>query len=198
MPSKKTVVLCEGLHDQLLMERILIRREIRFSSISRESLQSSNIRNAQGIFIHNFIGSRRDLGGKYLLKDEMNASYCIDAFIELISAVPSYRLILLVDRIGPNGKDALEIIRNETQRKMRRDILIQHDEIWFSTKNPSNHNCILTPSSLEDLIREVTGSNIYNCRRERRDQIIDDFISFCELEGDNIHKQWLQSLVSIL
>jgi hypothetical protein len=192
---RKSVFLCEGWHEQLFLEILLKNKGKTICSERWDFLRESGVKKAEGVCIKDFLGSNKGYNGQFLLKDEDGKDRCMETFIELFSVFPLYHLYMILDS---QGTSVLEDFRIRINYKISKDILNKRDEFWFSTKNPSGHHVIFNPMSLEKLMQRIIGHSPDYKGKDQKIGYITDFLSICQVEGDDIHHRWYRSLLTAI
>lgn len=193
--GKKNIFLCEGWHEQLFLEVLLKFEGRTYCSERWCNLKESGVKNAEWICIKDFLGSKKDYSGQFLLKDEDGKTRCVETFIELISVFPQYRLLMILDS---QGSSVLDDLRFKIQSEIRKDILNKCDDFWYPTKNPSGHHVILIPMSLEKLMNQVIGHSPDYKDKDQKIKFFTDFLLACQSEGEETHQLWYRSLLAAI
>jgi hypothetical protein len=174
MPSKK-VVLCEGVHDLILISLLLEQKGICFDKVTHEELINTRERSPESNKIREFLKPTNKIC-KYLIKEEGGYSRCVDNFINLYEDKDGdqYAMFLILD----SGKPLIKL-KNDSVERFRQDIITKQSENFFMTKDKWHHRIFFIPTSLESQVYHLTGKNIDFNNRDKLKETIKEFIQRC-------------------
>ncbi|MCP1715818.1 hypothetical protein J2T58_001689 [Methanocalculus alkaliphilus] len=186
---KKTVILCEGVHDLIFFSILLDQKGISYRSVYNRELTETRERTPETNTIRRFI-SRKGGNTKFLIKDEDGWKNCIDNFVTLYEDMnPKYRLLLCLD----DDQKTRERLKRATNERFRKDILLQQSEFLYQTKDEMKHLVFFIPGSLERQLRQITGKNP-DLKGDEGRSTLTSFIDQCRRED----APWLSALETIL
>jgi hypothetical protein len=173
--AEKNVVLCEGIHDLILISLLLEKKEIRYDKITHEELVKPKQRSPESNKIRDFLKTINK-SYKYLIKDEGGYPRCIDNFLYLYQerSGDEYTMYLILDDGKPLTK-----LKTDSVNRFHKDILDKQSENFYLTKDKWKHRVFIIPISLESQVQSVTGKNLdFNNRDEIKDTL-NTFIDQC-------------------
>ncbi len=186
---KKTVILCEGVHDLIFFSILLEQKGIRYQQVYNKDLTESRERTPESNKVRDFI-ARRGRGIQTLIKDEDGWKNCIDNFIILYEDKnEQYRMILCLD----DDQSTRERLKRAASERFRKDILLQQSECSFQTKDTIKHQVFFIPGSLERQVKEITGNNS-DLKGDEGRRVLAAFIDQCQRE----EIPWFFELKSLL
>lgn len=179
--AKKTVVLCEGVHDLLLISLILEREERTFWAKRWEQIERCSKQTPEATMISDFKG-RRGTGVSFLIKQDKNVDFCIDSFWGLYPGYSGYDLKLVTDY---DGFSAVRKIRKMMEDSIHRDVLIADENLpnLFYFKGSERKPAIFMypcednrkVGKLTDLVRDAGFGDLAGCRDEdlRKEMLVE-------------------------
>jgi len=119
----KTVIICEGEHDVLLLSMILEHARKSYKKLFWKDIQKASSKNQEIVTIRQFLG-HKGKGCEYLIKQDNNADDAVRSFFDVYKTSSDFSLKLVTDSDGDAG---LRHIRRLMTEKLGHDVL-QNDE----------------------------------------------------------------------
>lgn len=116
---RKTVVLCEGEHDAILISAVLDKAGKSCRPMSWSQIESYSRSNPESVLIKVF-KSRKCRGISFLIKQDKNIDFCIESFWGLYQGYDGYDLKLVADSDGESG---IRKVRRKMSDMLRKDVL---------------------------------------------------------------------------
>lgn len=184
--TRKTVVLCEGVHDLALLSSLLQRKGRSCWQKKWDDIQKYSRNTPEATVISEF-KSRRGTGVSFLLKQDQNVTCCIESFWQLyMTGYEGYDLKLVIDS---DGDRSIRALRDNMIETLRKDVLLKDEEkenIFYFKGGGSErtHAVFLYPKvdsqrtgKLTDIIREAGCGNLEGSRdEEARQRIITQYL----------------------
>lgn len=193
--TKKTVILCEGVHDLILISLILEREERTFWAKRWEQIKSCSKNTPETTMISDFKG-RRGAGVSFLIKQDEGIDFCIKSFWSLYPGYSGYDLKLVTDS---DGFAASRKIRKMMDDLIHRDVLIADETLpnlfYFkgSEKKPAIflYPCEDNKGKLTELVKDAGCGDLAGTRDwGKRKVMLEKYLS--------LHPSWIEDLKRFL
>ena len=159
------VFLCEGAHDQKLIQIVVREQSIIGKNCNHEKILLQKIRGGESTIIRDEYKRHqlRQTKKKFaLIKNEMNQDICLEIFIELLKNGDSdYYLIAIFDADRKSFTKITKKIKNELEKNV-----IQISPNCFKIRE--RQLFFIIPQSLEIAIKNETGLKIDNKRGQKK------------------------------
>ncbi|MDD3908302.1 MAG: hypothetical protein PHF34_08835 [Bacteroidales bacterium] len=182
--GRKTIILCEGVHDLTLISLILGRQKKTFWAKKWEDIEEySHNTPPETTVISEFMG-RKGQGISFLIKQDQDVDFCIESFWSLYENYNGYDLKLIIDS---DGESSIRKIKQMMNGKIRRDVLQQSESCpnFLCFKNSERKPAVfLYPrideretGKLTELVKDAGCGNLKGCRNEdKRTEMLKDYL----------------------
>lgn len=194
---KKTVVLCEGKHDVVLLSLLFERLGVKYKRVFWEDIQRCSAKSQESFVIRQFLRpGNRD--GSVLIKQDKDADTACRSFFGLFKTGSDYSLKLVTDSDGDAG---LRKVRRVMQDMVGRDVLAgdescEYVQVWkCGGKGPAVFFYPRIDSGgqgkLTDIVAEAGCGNLAGCRdSDGWEEILSEYLS----QGP----EWIDDLAAFL